>query len=172
MDKSIQLKAEVGGKDAANKKVLWRSNNPENIQVDETGLVTALNRFGMAEITAEAADGSGAKDRFMVYAVAYPDKVDIASYDRLLTIEENASTKKKSAEVDMRNGDTYRFEAVFNDNNPTAQGEAGYPKTVTWSTSDKTIAAVEPVSASDGKVVQVTVIRKASVTNTAKTTDG
>lgn len=172
MDKSIQLKAEVGGKDAANKKVLWRSNNPENIQVDETGLVTALNRFGMAEITAEAADGSGAKDRFMVYAVAYPDKVDIASYDRLLTIEENASTKKKSAEVDMRNGDTYRFEAVFNDNNPTAQGEAGYPKTVTWSTSDKTIAAVEPVSVSDGKVVQVTVFRKGSVTITAKTTDG
>ena len=72
----------------------------------------------------------------------------------------------------MRNGDTYRFEAVFNDNNPTAQGEAGYPKTVTWSTSDKTIAAVEPVSASDGKVVQVTVFRKGSVTITAKTTDG
>ncbi|MDE7324424.1 MAG: Ig-like domain-containing protein [Lachnospiraceae bacterium] len=172
MDKSVQLKVEVGGKDAANKSVLWRSNNPENIQVDGNGMVTALNRFGMAEITAEAADGSGVKDRFMVYAVAYPDKVDIASYDRLLSIEENESTKKKSAEVDMRNGDTYRLEAIFNDNNSTSQGEAGYPKTVTWSTSDKTIAVVEPDPASDGRIAQVTVLRKGSVTITAKTTDG
>lgn len=172
MDKSVQLKAEVGGKDAANKKVLWKSSSPENIEVDGNGRVTALNRFGSAEITAEAADGSGVKDRFMVYAVAYPDKVDIASYDRLLEIEEDESTKKKSAEVDMRNGDTYRFEAVFNDNNPTSQGEAGYPKTVTWSTSDKTVAVVEPEPSSGGRVAQVTVFRKGSVTITAKTTDG
>ena len=171
-DKTIQLKAEVGGKDAANKTVLWRSSEPDNVEVDQNGIVTGKIRYGYAEITAEAADGSGVKDRYMVYVLGEPDKVDIASYNGFLKIDVDENTKKKTAEVDMREGDIYYVRAVFNNDNQTSQGEAGYPKNVTWSTSSKNIATVEPVSDSDGRVAKITTLRKGSVTITAKAVDG
>ncbi len=168
-NQSIQLTAEVGDKDAANKSLLWKSSAPEIIEVDSSGLVTAINRTGHATITAEAADGSGAKDSHMVYIVGTKDKVDLTSYDGMLTIEVDKNSNRKSVkDLNMSNRDTYLLEAVL-----TSEDEnTGYPKSVTWSTSNKSVAVVEPTDMNNGRVAEVTFLSAGTVSITAKTADG
>ena len=59
------LKATVTPASATNKKVLWRTSNKAVAVVDENGVVTAKAK-GRATITAEAADGSGAKAECLI----------------------------------------------------------------------------------------------------------
>ena len=54
------LSVEVFPEDATVKDVVWSSSNDKVAAVDEKGVVTAVAK-GKAKITAEAADGSGAK---------------------------------------------------------------------------------------------------------------
>lgn len=55
-----QLSAEVMPEDASIKDLTWKSSNEKVIMVDEKGLITGIGK-GSANITAAAADGSGAK---------------------------------------------------------------------------------------------------------------
>lgn len=168
-NKTIQLTADVGGKDAANKKVLWKSSDPTIIEVNGNGAVTAINRTGYATITAEAADGSGAKDSHMVFIVGEKDKIDITSYDGLLSIETDKNSKQKFVDdLNMSRRDIYLIEAIVT----STDGDVGYPKSVIWSTSNKDVAIVDPTEIENGRVAQVTFLKAGKVTITAKTADG
>ena len=163
-DKTLQLKAEIKNADAANRSILWKSDAPKIAEVDEHGLVTAVGKDGMARITAEAADGSGAKDTYYVYVVSKSNKVEIYSANsgnhsiRNNTLEFGTDTDIDTVNlgVTLSGGYTQRD---------------GYPIEMKWSTSSKDIATVEPNEA-DSSLAKVTIYKKGTVKITATTMDG
>ncbi len=160
----IQLKAVVGDLDAANKNVVWTSQYPKIATVDSTGKVTAVGSDGWTVITAEAADGSGAKAEHKIYVLGAEDTVDITGADGALSIQEK--NNKKTAEYDMSDKDTVRLIASLTD----GALEQEYPKGVIWTTSDKNIATVE--ADSNSRASTVTFLKAGEVTITAKAADG
>lgn len=71
-----RLKAEVKPDTATNTGVIWESNRPDIVSVDEKGNITAVE-YGTAVITATAADGSGVFDTYTITVVKPVEKIDV-----------------------------------------------------------------------------------------------
>lgn len=69
--KSIQLKASVLPLNATNKKVTWSTNNSSIATVSSSGKVTGKST-GTVKITAEAKDGSGFKEDYLIKVYTAP----------------------------------------------------------------------------------------------------
>ena len=137
---SRNLTATVSPSNAENKTVLWTSSNSSVASVKE-GLVTAL-KPGSATITVKTEDGGKtATCQVTVNKRIYPVTG--------VTLDKTSAT--------LTEGDEFVLTATVNPSNATN-------KTVTWSSSDKTVATV-----SDGKV---TALKAGKATITVKTEDG
>ena len=68
--RTSKLKAKVLSKKATNKKVLWKSSNPNVAIVNSKGVVTGKGN-GQTTITATAADGSGVSRSITVFSHKY-----------------------------------------------------------------------------------------------------
>lgn len=115
--KSVQLKATVTST-ASNKKIKWTSSNPSVATVSSTGKVTA-KKYGTTTITAAATDGSGVKATCKIRVVRLVSSVKLNRYSMTVVAGRKATLK---ATISPKNA-TY--------------------KTVTWSSSDKSIATVD-----------------------------
>ncbi|WP_455714130.1 Ig-like domain-containing protein, partial [Anaerosporobacter sp.] len=115
--KSVQLKATVTTT-ASNKKLKWTSSNPSVATVSSSGKVKA-KKYGTTTITAAATDGSGVKATCKIRVVRLVTKVKLNRYSMTIVAGRKATLK---ATITPKNA-TY--------------------KTVTWSSSDKSIATVD-----------------------------
>lgn len=164
-NKTIQLTAEVGDRDAVNKNVIWTSQHPNIATVDSEGVVTGIKGDGHTVITAEAADGSGVKQTHDIYIIGANNKIEIASYNDTIEIKKDKN-KKKYIDIDMSDYETLDLTAAF-DGGTTENSE--YPMDVAWSSSNKNIATVESTGI---RRATVTFLKKGSVTITATAMDG
>lgn len=114
--KTVQLKATVTST-ATNKKIKWTSSNPSVATVSSTGKVTG-KKYGTTTITAAAQDGSGKKATCTIRVVRLVTKVKLNRYSMTVVAGRKATLK---ATITPKNA-TY--------------------KTVTWSSSDNSIATV------------------------------
>ena len=82
---SMTLQADVLPADAANKKLVWHSSDPDTVSVSMAGVVTAavVDDYTDTEIWAEAADGYG--------AVSEPVTVTVIPVVREITFEEGTA---------------------------------------------------------------------------------
>ena len=136
----ITLTATVKPDNAANKSVTWSSSNPYVAEVVD-GKVSALTP-GTSTITVKTEDGGKtATCEIIVHAKVYP--VENVSLDR--------------TSVDLTEGEEITLTATVKPDNATN-------KSVTWSSSDPSVAEVV-----DGKVAA---LAPGSVTITVKTDDG
>ena len=137
----LQLTATVSPSNATNKAVTWRSSNTSVATVDATGKVSAI-AVGSATITATATDGSG--------------KSASCSITVAPILATSVTLNRTSASVNP--GETVQLVATVLPENATN-------KTVTWSSSNTTVATVD----SNGKVTGKTT---GSCTITCTTADG
>lgn len=119
--------------DAGNKKVTWQSNATDIVSVDSNGVITA-NATGKAVVTAKTVDGG------------FTASAEITVYKgvRVIALSDNS--------LSMDIGKTATLTAV-----PTPS-DAKY-KTVTWSSSDSSVASVSAagvVTANKGGKVTIT----------------
>ena len=133
----VTLVATLSPENAVDKTVTWESSNPAVATVDENGRVTTVG-IGEAVITAKAGEKS-ATCKVTVNAVP----VSSISLDK--------------TELELKIGENYTLVATVGPGNAT-------DKTVTWSSSDTTIATVD----ASGKV---TAVRAGRATITAKAGD-
>lgn len=173
IDKELQLKTEVGDKDATSKAVLWKSDNPKAATVDENGLVTGI-KDGDAIISAEAADGSGVIAEHRVYVIKEKNDVSISAYTNCEIYTKNKKKYIKDIDatndIDISNRKTYvlRLKAELTNGSSIRDGVS---MDVNWSTSDKSIAAIEP-EPGDSSIGIVTIRKAGTVTLTATTAEG
>ena len=120
---------------ATDKRVLWTSSNPDVVDVDK-GLITA-KEVGNATITA------------MVGGVRAKCSVEVTP-----SYIEVSSVKLDQSEVSLRAGETVTLTATVNPSDAT-------DKTVTWTTSDQTIATVSNGVVTAKKVGSATITAKA-----------
>lgn len=107
--------------EAARNRLVWFSDAPEIVDVDETGYVTGI-AIGTATITAHATDGSGAIGTCTVYCCsAVVESITVSAE----AIDETTQTQRLSA-------------AVLPEN-------ATFPNVI-WSSSDETVATVDATS--------------------------
>ena len=173
---TLQLKAEVGDKDAINKAVVWKSEYPSIADVNETGLVSANANDGATKITAEAADGSGVIAEHMVYVVSGKNKVTISRDDSGIgewVVDKNDNRFIEGIDLADRETLTIRLRADLSGGSPERDG---VPMELKWSTSNEKIATVEANEA-DSHICVVTlhnkgVVGKKTVKITATTTEG
>lgn len=167
IEKTLQLQAEVGDKDAANKAVVWTSSVPQVATVDKKGLVKATGSDGMTVITAEAADGSGAKMEHKVYVVGQKNKVEVSTNDYTIQTE---SGRKYIKNIDLSNMETLeiRFKAELKGGSAIRDN---VPMDIGWSTSNKSVATVE-ADEEDSSIGIVTIYKAGTVSITAKSTEG
>ena len=125
--KSYQLKATVSPENASAKGLKWTSSNPEAVSVTSDGLVKALKAKSSAVITCTSADGK----------VSATCKIKVGAI-KVTGIE----ITKKSASVDV--GKTIQLVAVIS---PSKASD----KSVTWSTSDESVATVDKNGVVTGK---------------------
>jgi len=114
---SLALNAELTPANATIKGVTWSSDRPDNASVDEYGIVSGLSK-GSAVITAKAADGSGRYATFTVTVRQQPENITLSKTDFTLKTG-NYLTLRATVEP-----------STVND------------KTVTWSSSDTSVAKV------------------------------
>lgn len=133
-----QLTAEVQPENAANKEVIWAVDNPEIATVNETGLVTAVG-IGTVSITATSKDNAEVKATCQITVIATPAGS--------ITLNKTVATLKATETVDLE---------------ATIMPETTTDKSVTWKSSDESIATVD----ANGKVTAVAV-GKATITATA-----
>ena len=120
---------------ATDKSVMWRSSNSDVVDVDE-GLITA-KKVGNTTITAS------------VGGVTAKCSVEVTpSYIEVLSV------KLDKSEVPLKAGETVTLTATVNPSDAT-------DKTVTWSTSDQTIATVSNGVVTAKKVGTATITAKA-----------
>lgn len=137
---SYTLTATISPSNADNQKIIWASSNVSVVSVKE-GVVTAL-KAGKATITAKSDDGGKtATCEITVNAKVYP--------------VENVSLNRTS--VELTEGEEITLTATVKPDNATN-------KSVTWSSSDPSVAEVV-----DGKVAA---LAPGSATVTVKTDDG
>ena len=122
----LMLNADVSPDTATIKNVVWSSDHPDNASVDEFGVVTGVSK-GSAVITAKAADGSGRYGTFNLTVRQQPEEIVLNKTD-----------------VNLKKGNYITLKATVN---PTSVND----KSVTWSTSDDSVAKVS----SAGKVTAV-----------------
>ena len=140
---TMQLTATVLPEDATDKTVTWVSSDESVATVDENGLVTAVSP-GTATITATTNDGSELSASCAVTVL--PNIVLATSMD----------LNQSNAEVNV--GETVQLTA-------TMLPEDATDKTVTWASSDESIAAVDENGL-------VTAVAPGTATITATTNDG
>lgn len=122
----LTIKAGVVPADAQNPKLLWQSSDENIVSVDENGKITAKT-LGSAEITVTSEDNSSVSKKL---------KVNVLRAVTGVTLD----TVQKT----VNNGDSFPLKA-------TVAPESASHKTVTWASSDETVATV----ASDGTVTAV-----------------
>ena len=115
--KSIKLKATVTTT-ASNKKIKWTSSNPSVATVNSSGKVTA-KKYGTTTITAAATDGSGVKATCKIRVVRLVTSVKLNRYSMTVVAGRKATLKA------------------------TISPKSATYKSVTWSSSDKSIATVD-----------------------------
>ena len=138
---SCILTATVNPANATDPSLIWASSNPSVATVTSEGHVTALS-VGSAIIIATANDGSGVSATCMLTV----DKTLVTS----ITLSET--------ELSLEAGQTAQLTATVTPSTATDQ-------TLTWSSSDPTVATVSATGL-------VTVIAEGTCTITATTTDG
>lgn len=114
---TLMLEAEVLPANATIRGVEWSSDRPDNASVDEYGVVTGLSK-GQAVITAKAADGSGRYGTFTVTVKQQPEEITLNKTD-----------------VTLKAGNYVTLTA-------TVLPSTTNDRTVTWSTSDASVAKV------------------------------
>ena len=114
---TLMLNADVTPDTATIRNVVWTSDRPDNASVDEFGIVSGLSK-GSAVITAKAADGSGRYGTFTVTVRQQPEEITLNKTD-----------------VTLKKGNYVTLTA-------TVKPSAVNDKTVTWSTSDDSVAKV------------------------------
>lgn len=117
LGETLFLQAEVTPADATIPQVVWSSDRPDNAAVDAYGLVTGVSK-GSAVITAKAADGSGCYGSFTVTVRQQPEEI---------TLNKTDITLKASSYATIT---------------PTVLPAAVSDKSVTWSSSDDSVAKV------------------------------
>jgi len=114
---SLVLNAELTPANATIQGVTWSSDRPDNASVDEYGIVTA-NSKGSAVITAKAADGSGRYATFTVTVKQQPESITLNKTD-----------------ITLKTGNYVTI-------TPTVLPSTVNDKSVTWSSSDASVAKV------------------------------
>ena len=115
---TLQLKASVSPSSATKKDIIWSSSKPSVASVSASGLVTAVGE-GMTTITATA---DGKKDECSVSVVKKTIAVSEVKLDK--------------TELTLFEGDEETLTASVSPEDAT-------DKTITWTSSDKSIATVE-----------------------------
>ena len=132
------LTATIKPDNATNKKVIWSSSNSSVATVDEGGTITAI-ASGSASITAKTEDGGKtATCSVKVNAQAHP--------------VESVELNKTSASLKV--GETTTLTATVKPDNAS-------DKTVTWSSSDASVASVENGVVTAKKIGTATITAKA-----------
>ena len=142
--KTAKLKATVLPNNAYNKSVTWKSNNTKVVTVDKNGKIKATTNKGTTYVNAIAKDGSKKKAKLLV--VVGPKVKKITLNKTSVTLNRGAKNR------------TYQLKKSIKNKNATY-------KAVAWKTSNKNVATVD----NNGKV---TVLKKGTVTITAKAKDG
>ena len=114
---TFRLTALVAPDDASNKELIWTSSDPKVAKVDETGNITAIGS-GSATIICQSADSG-------VF-----DYCNVSVYQPVTSVTLNTH------EMTVRKGTIFWLNAV-------AGPEDAWNKTITWSSSDETIATVD-----------------------------
>lgn len=127
----IQLTATVLPEDATDKSVTWSSSNESVAKVDANGLVTAVGT-GTATITVTTNDGGHTATCTVIVYRPAPATVYVTG----VTLDKTT--------MDMKPGDTLTLTATVGPANAT-------DKSVTWSSSDESVAKVD----ANGKVTAV-----------------
>ena len=140
LGKSYTLKATIKTNAATNPTIKWTSSNNKIATVDTKGKVTG-RALGYVTITTTAQDGS---------------RVDASCYIRIVKIVTSISLNRSS--VTTIEGRSFTLKATIRPSNATY-------RTVTWSTSDKSVAIVD----SDGVV---TTLKEGNAIITAAAKDG
>ena len=125
---TAQLSATVGGSDATDKGILWRSADDEIATVDATGLVTAVC-VGQTKVMAVAVDGSGARGECMVTV----DPTMVES----IALNSSATTLKRGRRMELT---------------ATVSPASATDTSCTWESSDESVATVD----ADGVVTSLT----------------
>ena len=155
VDTTLQLTATVMPEDASDKSLIWSSSNPEIANVDQTGLVTAFTP-GKVMITATSA---------AIESIAA--SCDVTVVDNVI---EASGIMLDRSEATLTEGETLTLTA-------TVDPETTTDKTLTWSSSNESVAKVEAglvtalksgtsiitVSTSNGKTATCEVTVKAKV---------
>ncbi|MBR7086219.1 MAG: Ig-like domain-containing protein [Prevotella sp.] len=115
---TFQLQATVSPSDAGNKKVTWKSSNPNVATVSSSGLVTAV-ASGSCTITATAADGSNVS----------------ASCAITVTPKKVSSISLNKTNLSLTAGDAFQLQATVS---PSDAGN----KNVMWKSSNPNVATV------------------------------
>ena len=136
---SKSITATVKPDDATNKELTWKSSDTAVATVDATGKVTG-KKTGSATITATAQDGSGVSGSCTVTVLSPVKKVTVEPAN--LTLGKNKSYTLK-ATVDV---------------------QPGTDTSVTWTSSDTTIATVDAT----GKVTAKDKVGTVTITATSK----
>ena len=123
---SLMLYPTITPENATIQNLVWTSDRPDNASVDEYGVVTAVSK-GSAIITAKAADGSGCYATFTVTVKQQPEEI---------TLNKTDITLKAGNYVTVT---------------PTVLPSTVNDKSVTWTSSDPTVAKVS----TGGKVTAV-----------------
>lgn len=118
---SVKIDASVSPESATNKAIVWTVTNPEIASVDDSGVVTGL-AFGTTNLTATAADESGASAICVVNVIPTPAES--------ITID----TPERSS---FKVGESIQLSASVLPENAT-------DKTVTWTSSNAGIIAINP----------------------------
>lgn len=142
--KTAKLKATVLPNNAYNKSVTWKSNNTKVVTVDKNGKIKATTNKGTTYVNAIAKDGSKIRTRVLVVV---GEKV------KKITLNKTSVTLNRGAK-----NRTFQLKKAIKNKNATY-------KAVAWKTSNKNVATVD----NNGKV---TVLKKGTVTITAKAKDG
>ncbi|MBR6668955.1 MAG: Ig-like domain-containing protein [Clostridia bacterium] len=114
---SLVLNPQITPENATIQSLVWTSDRPDNASVDEYGVVYG-NSKGSAVITAKAADGSGCYATFTVTVKQQPEE---------LTLNKTDITLKAGNYVTIT---------------PTVLPSTTNDKTVTWTSSDPSVAKV------------------------------
>ena len=140
----VQLKATVLPNNAYNKSVTWKANNTKVVTVDKKGKIKATTNKGATYVNAIAKDGSKKKAKLLV--VVGPKVKKITLNKTSVTLNRGAKNR------------TFQLKKAIKNKNATYKG-------VSWYSSNKNVATVD----NNGKV---TVLKKGTVTITAKAKDG
>ena len=141
---TVKIEAAVSPAAATNKAIVWESRNPEIASVDEDGLVSAL-ALGSTNLTATAADGSGATATCAVNVILTPaESITINTPDR----------------TSFKVGEVIQLSA-------TVLPENASNKTVTWYSDNTSVATVDENGSVTAQSVGTAVISAKSGTKEA-----